>query len=122
MLLSLLLKIDPYLLNYSYIKNKDGQFSIFRLDGGKNFIGSDLNADASTLKMLSENDYHQIPDNVVRILDNTEINEYRFPYNKELVDDITSRCQDKTLLFPIIRICNDDTKANYFNNILTSIN
>jgi hypothetical protein len=121
-LLSLLLKVDPYLLNYSYIKNKDGQFSIFRLDGGKNFIGSDLNADASTLKMLSENDYHQIPDNVVRILDNDEINEYRFPYNKELVDDITSRCQDKTLLFPIIRICNDDTKANYFNNILTSIN
>lgn len=121
-LLSLLLKVDPYLLNYSYIKNKDGQFSIFKLDGGKNFIGSDLNADASTLKMLSENDYHQIPDNVVRILDNDEINEYRFPYNKELVDDITSRCQDKTLLFPIIRICNDDTKANYFNNILTSIN
>lgn len=73
--------------------------------------------------MLTENDYHQIPEDVVRILNKEKINvkEYRFPYNKDLVDDITYRCQNKTLLFPIIRKCNDEIKDNYFNYDLTSI-
>lgn len=122
-LLSIFLKVDPELLNYSYIKEKNGLFNIYRLDEGKNFIASDFDNDASTLKMLTENDYHQIPEDVVRILNKEKINvkEYRFPYNKDLVDDITYRCQNKTLLFPIIRKCNDEIKDNYFNYDLTSI-